>query len=526
MADSPDGSNDRITVLVVGETQQGKSTMIRQFSRYAGIPDLDIDIGVGNRSCTSDVGLYSFSTFLQSYRLEDQNRKPIQGKSYDDLCRLTNRDAVLVREGVEEGTVPTSFTFMDTPGLDDSDGNDMDIMAGIISRVSELRYINAIIYVRSVEKPFSASFRRFFQYIQQSMPAISQGILVIHTCFTTQKAAQYIRDDTSYSKLRRDAFKATTNLDTLHFFMDNDPDPDEPFAVLQSLNEVYRLLLFLQAQKPLPTGEMKLLKTKSMCYMDGFILSALSSLKIKLEKRYDSEIASSKQAKQDMFKKLRDISAKRTLLTAYQNELKDLKSSTSILMGNVGVDEDFGFLDDVLWKRRLRLDAVPLSFNGDYTIDEVRKTLGTGCKWQNEQQQGTIWQGTLSSGRFKNLVGSATFYTTGALKYREKISHLETESARLEGQLEILSHEFDGGDPVIPDDTAKLVQLDNDIKGCAKLIGDVEKQTFDMQFYPRLKHVYALDAKPSQDDVFHFIKAYDASLADLYWKEVQASIYN
>lgn len=36
-----------INVLIIGETQNGKSTMIRQMGVYAGMPELNIQIGFG-----------------------------------------------------------------------------------------------------------------------------------------------------------------------------------------------------------------------------------------------------------------------------------------------------------------------------------------------------------------------------------------------------------------------------------------------------------------------------------------------
>ena len=36
-----------INVLVIGETQNGKSTMIRQMGIYAGVPDINVKIGFG-----------------------------------------------------------------------------------------------------------------------------------------------------------------------------------------------------------------------------------------------------------------------------------------------------------------------------------------------------------------------------------------------------------------------------------------------------------------------------------------------
>jgi predicted GTPase len=36
-----------INVLIIGETQNGKSTMIKQLGRYAGVPEIDVNIGMG-----------------------------------------------------------------------------------------------------------------------------------------------------------------------------------------------------------------------------------------------------------------------------------------------------------------------------------------------------------------------------------------------------------------------------------------------------------------------------------------------
>lgn len=260
-------------------------------------PTFDIKIGGSNKSCTKTVGQYNFSISLQRYQLEDLNEKPITGMTFADLCRLTTAQAIAKTEQSEDNR-STLFTFIDTPGLDDSDENDLDIMAGIISRVSELHHLNAIIYVRSIETSFSNSFRQFFSYIQQSMPSISAGMIIAHTRFTTEKTAEHLTTNISLSKLRRDAFKASTNLDTCHFFMDNTPDPDEPFAVVQSTNEIYRLLLFMRAQKSIATGNLKLLKTKKMECVDVHIVASLGALRNKLESKWNAEVAAERGAKQ------------------------------------------------------------------------------------------------------------------------------------------------------------------------------------------------------------------------------------
>jgi ABC-type polar amino acid transport system ATPase subunit len=75
--DYQESVEDAINVLIVGETQHGKSTLIRQIGHYAGVTDLDIKVGRGNKSCTTTVGQYTFSVALQRYQLLDLKEKPI-----------------------------------------------------------------------------------------------------------------------------------------------------------------------------------------------------------------------------------------------------------------------------------------------------------------------------------------------------------------------------------------------------------------------------------------------------------------
>ena len=513
--------NERIIVLVVGETQEGKSTLIKQISRYAQATGPNIRIGRGHRSCTTAVGEYNFSIPLQKYCLLDNTGAPIRERDFESLGRLRNEDATVSRKPETEGSTQ-NFTFIDTPGMNDSGGDDMDLMAGIVSKVSSLHHLNAIIYVRSVESAYNASFRNFFSYIQRSMPSISEGMIITHTRFTLAKALSHQRNNTSFSNQRRDAFKNATNLDACHFFMDNNPNPDRPFEVVESMNGIYRLLLFIRGQKAVSTKGLQLLKTRRMTNVDAHLIAALVTLRGKLESRWNSEVASAKQAKQELYRKIRDVANKRTLLKVYQEEIQTLLAEKTIHMGSRRVDKDFGFLD-VLTERRLKQEPEVVVFQGDYPISSVEKTLGPGCKWQNEQQQGSFWTGTLSSSRLTDLEGSVTWYTTGALKYKDKLDHLHKECARLEGHLEVLNETFDQRGDELGDGDDTVSELQRHLKDCVTLLSVVEKQTFQMELYPRLKHIYLSDSlKPSQDDIFNFIQVYNQGLADVYWGESSA----
>lgn len=509
---------NRIIVLIVGETQHGKSTLIKQIGRYAKSSDLHIRIGNGNGSCTTAVGQYNFSIPLHKYKLLDNLGKPFTEKTVEALSQMRTAEAIATREPETEGST-RSFTFIDTPGLNDSGGDDMDLMAGIISKVSSLHHLNAIIYVRSVHGAFSASFRKFFSYIQRSMPSISEGMIIAHTRFTVKETLSRLQNNISFSALRRDAFKAATNLDTCHFFMDNDPNPGRPFEVVQSMNEIYRLLLFIRGQKAVSTSGLRLLKTDKMLNMDAYLKSAIGDLRRRLENRWNAEVYTAKDAKQKLYRKIRDVSNKRTLLNAHQEEIRTLLADDTIVLGTQRVDKPLPFFD-MVQEFRLKRDPEPVTFKGDYAISEVRKTLGPGCKWQNEHQHGHIWEGTLSASRLTDMEGSVTWYTNGALKYAEKLSVLNKECARLEGQLELLNEGFDNTSDELEDENDVVSTLKARLDTCVSLLSTLDKETFQMELYPKLKHIYLLESKPQTEDIVAFIEVYNQDLGDVYRRGV------
>ena len=56
-----------INVLVTGECQQGKSTLIHQLAKYADVPNLPIAIGSGSIRCTTEIGNYDMPITLREY---------------------------------------------------------------------------------------------------------------------------------------------------------------------------------------------------------------------------------------------------------------------------------------------------------------------------------------------------------------------------------------------------------------------------------------------------------------------------
>ncbi|KAF5684303.1 hypothetical protein FCIRC_4006 [Fusarium circinatum] len=483
-------------VLILGETANGKSTLIRQLGVYAGNKSPDVEIGHGNLSCTKEVGKYPLSTQLCSFYLEDTySGQPLNKKGYSELVDFTDEDAIVVANKPDEHGKVFKFELIDTPGLDDSDGNDMEIMAEIISKVSELSHLNAVIY--------------------RCMPMISNGLIVVHTGYTVDRVERALSERIDLAKQRQESFQKATNgkMSLAHFFMDNDPDDSNPFAVSESLNGCYKLLKLLSTQLRLDTSNLKLLKAPNMVNIDAHMLLALQRLQSRLQKRLDDGIAAADKSKSAILRTRREIARLQAQQSDCQDRLDELDQDTEVVLGTKTVAEDYG-MKELLWEGMLWLDKRDVSFDSDCTITKVQKSTGSGCKWLDEDRRGTTWRATLKSGIFRSMEGSATFYTT---MQRKHYGEIETMKSRLShGKETIAFHEdsLQGLGPLDDKDTQTEI-LAQHLDRCTSTIERIKKETFEAALWPLLRQFYISHRKPSNSDIADFVEVYDPKTSEL-----------
>ena len=370
-----------VNVLVVGESQEGKSTLIKQLNKYGDLPNVDIKIGDGNMACTKTVKEYLVNVVPLEFRLVDINGETITGLSYPDFCDLSASEARVV-EIEDPDATKVRFNFIDTPGLDDSEGEDISNMANIIGRISELTYLNALIYVRNVEKPFSRSFEQFFRYFQRCLPNISNVFIIVHSRFTTAKVDESLADEVDLASLRHAAFKKAMNLSLEHFFMDNNPDRTYPFSILQSLNEMTRLLLHLASQRQMPSTGFKLLKTNSMRNVDIHVLNVLHQLKATTEREFNKERNTADRLSQNLLSAQQEIVRLKAEIAVKLNHINEIKAAGEFLLSTKSCNYDYSFIGDLFMKGQLTKGQLVVEFTSEYEVTQITKS--SGSKWLDE----------------------------------------------------------------------------------------------------------------------------------------------
>ena len=504
-------ASQTLQVLIVGESQQGKSTLIKQLNRYSDQPDIEIGIGHGNLACTKTVGQYTITAKLTRHQLVNPDGRPIEGLDYAELCDLDRTEAKVVPMSQQEPGQLLNFDFIDTPGLDDSDGEDIELMAAIIGHLGRLSHINAVIYVRNINKPFSKSFQQFFSYIQRSLPSLSAGLIIVHTCFTVQKVAEFLDDSKNLAELKRDAFKAATNLELMHFFMDNEPSKYSPLAVLESLNSCYKLLSHPSSQRPLPIAGLRLLKTANMANYDSGVITTLMELKMKLQQEWNALNAQKSAKDQQVYSAQLEITKLNKKLAKSRDRLSRLESGPDVVLGSRAVAEDYSWVVNFLLQAEFKLGSRQVDYIAECPIAYVTKTANDGSRWQDEVLQSNVWSAVITSSSFRDLGGTATLYASSKDKHWIEIKQLKERCAEYEEQILYMQRSLQGNSG----DDVQLKSVGDNVDRVGSLVDTLKMEKFDIGLYNELRRFYAGGHRPSRDEIKEFVQVYDVDVAKL-----------
>ncbi|KAG0056534.1 hypothetical protein BGZ83_004557 [Gryganskiella cystojenkinii] len=154
-------------VLLLGQAQSGKSTLleaIKQYGNPSHVPDLG-RIGLGNKAHTEEPYIEEIVTCLPSYRVFETNRhvrqeievEPyLQARKFKDFKSLLKRSDLEVMS--ESNTSFARFRIIDTPGLDDTEGRDVEYLGRIFSAISSLSHLHLVVITDSPGAIFAPGY--------------------------------------------------------------------------------------------------------------------------------------------------------------------------------------------------------------------------------------------------------------------------------------------------------------------------------------------------------------------------------
>ncbi|KAF9331134.1 hypothetical protein BG006_005993 [Podila minutissima] len=194
------GTSAACNVILIGETQAGKSTFVEAIRKYPN-SDHTIDktkIGTGTMSFTKEVTRTRVTTSLLSYNvIEEPGRVPIG--AYPPPPKAINTDALVdeeenwqdyeerinKRNGLTLEQVPPhprilyQFDLFDTPGLNDTNGEDEVHINTIFQALKCLDKIHLVL-VMVGPNPFTSGFKTALKCYMDVFPEFQGVIAFVH----------------------------------------------------------------------------------------------------------------------------------------------------------------------------------------------------------------------------------------------------------------------------------------------------------------------------------------------------------
>ncbi|KAF9008536.1 hypothetical protein BGZ52_008017, partial [Haplosporangium bisporale] len=190
-------SKAKYSVLVLGKTQSGKSSLVQHIKRYAD-PTYLIDqslLGDGYTSMTrsavqifmhSDLPAYEVINRATSERVdvhnlhamiehEDDYLEVLQGREAQYELRITPQDPNRAPPQIVE------FRFLDTPGINDTDYRDDVFATNIVNEAIATRSFNLILVTVSAKSHISMEYGFALEYYAKVLQGLHTNIAFLYT---------------------------------------------------------------------------------------------------------------------------------------------------------------------------------------------------------------------------------------------------------------------------------------------------------------------------------------------------------
>ncbi|TGJ83242.1 hypothetical protein E0Z10_g5512 [Xylaria hypoxylon] len=507
-------NTEPITVLVIGPSQNGKSTFINRVIDIAESAVSRALEGNGNEKCTVNSQIFDLDVPLTEYYLEDRET----GKPHD-VPRMTDEAQILkdawyrkqTRNRYEikpvDGHCPSmKLRLIDTPGLDDSEGKDFENMADILEILNKLSKspvvwetkIHAIVFIYNSENAFSHSFQGVVKDYYRCMPNLFGGLCVINTHFNTsalsKKRANFIQNNIigagdnarqriikerarEFAKILGEGFNPT------HFFVDSKPNGKQAYEDLVSRNTITDILTFWAGSKAMPISQMRLIKNREMQSIDN----RLQILLIRAIDKWkgDLHVARENASEHEAFKAtlLQRKEELENNLARLQEDLDRLDNDTEYTIETWTSKDDasaWELLGRSIIRRRIKKKVVIRQ--PEYPNFKVSAEDSISGSWISKGlvEAGAAWAGEYEGkvGRIPHLV--VRCYTTNREKYRARITEFRTQLRRDKARLAENQDTWNSkmnGQVAEPDHNSKLDNLVVWIEAGNNMVALLEQET-------------------------------------------------
>ncbi|KAF9111118.1 hypothetical protein BGX27_005377 [Mortierella sp. AM989] len=502
-------------VVLLGETQAGKSTFVQAVRKYAD-PDCQMDesaIGNGVISCTNQVDTYIIPTDLPVYEAvvsANVNGRLYQEKvnysefpntmdvdDYEDELNERKKYTIIQRRSDEE----TQFNLYDTPGLNDTNGNDEIHVANIFDKIKDSRKIHLVL-VMVGKGPFSPSLRSAIRCYLDLFPQFGGIMAFVHTKVdykdlhpSDMKFKSHMEEKMRviHSIMGRSSFP--------HFWIDCNLKSNKPIRNCITQNTIRKILKVAMLNQPVSLKGKLMNKTPKMKETDSLVRDKYEGMSRVMEEtlRFKNTMEG-------------DTLANITSLETEISNVKSEKRRNQIYIEANNTDE-LELLDEIRheedWKIFYRISGKTVYIREqDYVIDHM-DLLKHGLKEIDIKggEGEKFWEMQFKRNSLQNCAIHAKAYSRRRNKYRSQISTKLTRNIVLDNTLQDLKQKR-------RDDTSKSKEQRKEIEGLVRkndsylqLVGIAKEEMIKPEVFRQLALSGAYLGSPDEN-VQRVVKVY------------------
>lgn len=428
--------SDCYNILVLGETQAGKSTFIQTTCQYA-CPMHQLTsgaVGDGFNSCTSDVVCHSIITNLPSFKVVDTKLRlephgaPALVDYVDVLSKgsLVSYDKILNQYQTPDGDFELKqdeaskqqirFNLYDTPGLNDSNCNDELHVANIFNAVKKAGKIHMVLIVVG-QGPCSPGLQGAIRSYLDIFPQFQDIMAIVHT--KTDYKLLHPKDPTGFDENRKAKTKKLHEIigrdNFPHFWIDCDLHCIKPVPKCITQNTLQMILRIAMSNQPLSLETATMSKTPRMRDVDKLIEDKYGDLFKSLGDALHHRGEVQGKLMSEVFKAIDAVAKNESDQENAEAFIKANETDETELM------DEFLYTDEWAHFHIIRSDTVSLK-KQDFTID-VMNVYHPGFKLDNEEggEGATTWSARYKRKSYKNGVLRVRCYVKKRNKYKDLI---------------------------------------------------------------------------------------------------------
>ncbi|KAG9323724.1 hypothetical protein KVV02_006447 [Mortierella alpina] len=419
-------------IILLGQTQAGKSTFLEGIKRYVN-PRCVIDyaaIGNGGRSHTKDVREVRLATCFPEYSvLNTASMQAVDVEELHQQCsesrfrrRLDRTRDRAVRQKDSALNFNSIIHIFDTPGLDDTNGNDERNVANIFTALleAEATELHLVLIILSRHTPMTRSLQDALRTYRDIFSAMKGLWAVVYTKTRDYDRIEPDNNLASFLKERTKKLEEIMQQENIPCHpIDCDLNETRPIHVYYRQQTIRKILLLAPFNKPVSLNRIQLCKTPKMIDIDKIILERFNERQSQLKNivtEYDYSILEAQY-------KIRELDM----------ALEDLDTDRPELIHQVSFDRNWRLWNLITWREEVAFTCPKI----DHTIDSLlTEDWGVNIKACGGGIGSSHWSVKITPQRLRSGHYRAQLFVKRCNKYKNEIAAAKSQLTQWKATLE------------------------------------------------------------------------------------------